>query len=42
MANTILNGLSVALYHSLVLVSASAEVALRLRGGAPRQSLTWR
>jgi hypothetical protein len=42
MANTILNGLSAAVYHSLVLVSASADAALRLRGRAPRQSLTWR
>lgn len=42
MANTILNGLSAAVYHSLVIVSAGAEVALRISGKAPRQRLTWR
>lgn len=42
MSNAILNGLSAAVYHSLVIVSASAEAALRLRGRSPRRALTWR
>jgi len=42
MANVILNGLSAALYRSLELVSQTADVAQRLRGRAPRESVTWR
>ncbi len=42
MANVILNGLSAALYHSLVLVSASADAARRLRGHTGHQGVTWR
>jgi hypothetical protein len=42
MANTILNGLSAAVYNTLVLFSQTAEAAQRLRGRRPRQTVTWR
>lgn len=42
MANTILNGISSAVYRSLELIGASADFAVRLRGRRPRQSVSWR
>lgn len=42
MRNTLMNGLSSALYGSLVLVAATAEAASRIRGRRPTTQLTWR
>ena len=42
MSNVLMNNLSAAVYHGLVILTASAILAQRVRGRTPRAALTWR